>query len=90
MRRKSKYLYLVINLTITCLKKVSYNFNLAMDVILETDIYLCVAKLIWLYYRNTHIMSIEHIHETVIYLFDNHFFKYNCFKIDYSSIGVGK
>jgi len=46
-----------------------------MDVILETDHSLCVAKFFWFYYRNTHIMSIENVHETVLYLFDFFFFK---------------
>lgn len=42
-----------------------------MRVIVSNDHSLCVSKFIWLYYRNSHLMSIEHLHETCIPMFEN-------------------
>lgn len=46
-----------------------------MNIIIEKDHSLCVAKILCLYYKNAHIMNIIHVHETFQDIFKTKFFK---------------
>lgn len=51
-----------------------FTLKQAIKIIIENDHSLTVAKLIWLYYKNIDIMSIEHINEISILLIKRYFF----------------
>lgn len=55
-----------------------FDYNLlkkAFKVIIENDHSLSVAKFLWLYYRNSHIMSFEHVAEVFLKLFELRFYE---------------
>jgi len=56
------------------LKETNLKF-IASNIIFKHDHSLCVAKLIWLYYKNGHVMVIDHLHEFVFDIYKDRFFK---------------
>jgi len=55
--------------------KFDYNIlKKAIKVILDHDHSLSVAKLLWFYYKNFHIMSFEHVAEVFLRMFETKFF----------------
>lgn len=55
--------------------KFDYNIlKQSLKIILENDHSLSVAKFIWFYYRNAHIMSIEHLADVFSSLYDYRFY----------------
>jgi hypothetical protein len=57
------------------LKKGNANFNKAFEAIYENEHSLCLSKFLWLYYKQGHIMSIDHFTEIVQNIYDKLFFK---------------
>ena len=56
-------------------QKFDYNLlKTAFNVILENDHSLSVAKFIWLYYNNAHLMRITHLHEIISTILDTKFY----------------
>ena len=56
---------------------VRFDYNLlkhAAKIIFEIDHSLSVAKFFWLYFKNSHIMSFEHIAEVFLKIFEVRFF----------------
>jgi hypothetical protein len=54
-----------------------FDYNLikkAANAIFAVDHSVCVSKLIWLYYKNTHLMNIVHVHEIFSECFKPKFF----------------
>ena len=54
-----------------------FDYNIlkqAMKIIMENDHSLCVAKILWVYYKNAHIMNIEHVSEVYTSISENKFY----------------
>lgn len=59
--------------------KTYFDYNLlkqCIDVILENDHSLCVSKLLWFLYEDTHLLNDEQIHDAVVELITNSFYRY--------------
>jgi hypothetical protein len=62
------------SLTTACLKKVKWIIKLAFEAIYETEHSLCLSKFLWLYYKQTHIMLLEHVADIMQHIYDRNFY----------------
>jgi hypothetical protein len=68
----------IINLIIKLFNVIKFKFKLlyylASNIIFLNDHSLCISKILWLYYKNGHVMMIDHVHDFVKDIYSNKFF----------------